>query len=195
MRQVTGRINQSHASKCVSIRLSSDGHAVSEPLQQLPSTVEQIEWLTPLTLLVPKGCFVAERAADYLAEQGFALQHGMQVVWSGTDEPIVAVMAVPSEAVAPYADTVRHTTPLLHTPTVLQPTLWICDTGHLIYIKVYDPTLQLAEVVAVQGEADRAYLLERLAERVDPDRFVLILDDRAGQRKFYQQRFKKVLCE
>lgn len=195
MRQVTGRTNRPIDQKKVSIRLSLDGHSFSVPQGVNPSSVEEIEWLTPQTLLVPKGCFDPQQAAAYLVAQGFVLREDQQVVWSAVEEPIVAVMAVTKEALAPYAASVRHTSPLLHTPTVLQPTLWICDAGQLIYIKVYDPTLQLAEVVAVQSEADRAYLLERLFERIDPERFVLQLDDRAGMVKYYKKQFKKVLCE
>ena len=194
MRQVTGRTSPQTNKKQVSIRISG-GHSFSMPAGLDLAAVESVEWLTPLTVVVPQEFFCEEEAAQSLALGGVVVPEGYGIVWSATSEPIVAVMAVPQEAIDALPDTVQHTTPLLHIPTVLQPTLWICDAGDLIYIKVYDPTLQLAEVISVGGEADRAYLIERLIERIEAERFLLMLDDRAKQTNFYKRHFNKVICE
>ncbi len=194
MRQVTGRTNPQQNKKQVSIRISG-GHSFSVPAGADQKCAEVVEWLTPHTVVVPKELFCEEEAAACLALQGYTIPEGCRVVWSTATEPIVAVMAVAEEVLAMLPSTVQHTTPLLHMPTVLQPTVWICDAGDLIYIKVYDPALQFAEVIAVEGEADRAYLIERLAERIDTERFLLMLDDRAKQISLYKRHFNKVICE
>lgn len=195
MRQVTGRTNLPSDVKKVSIRLSLDGHSFSVPAQTAVEAVETIEWLTLQTVLVPKELFRSEEAASLLEVQGLGLKAGQRAVWSDPHEAIVAVMAVPEELLARFDAAVGHTSPLLHTPTMQQSTIWICDAGQLVYIKVYNPTLQLAEVLPVQSEADRHYLIERLAERITLEEYLVVLEDRADQLKFYKRIFRKVLCE
>lgn len=195
MKQVTGRTKTPHDAKKVSIRLSLDGHSFSIPEGYDLKKIEQIEWLTPYTVLVPKELFAFEQALDYLAAAGQPPVEGFSAVWSSTEEPIIAVMAVPNKALWQFEQELQHTSPLLHIPTVLQPTVWIADYGHLIYIKVYNPQLQLAEAISIADQADRKYLIERLAERLDLPRYVLMLDDRAGMLTFYKKHFKKVICE
>lgn len=195
MRQVTGRTNSPQQTKKVSIRLSLDGHSFSMPTGCDLKAVAEVEWITPYTVLVPKELFLFEEALSYLTAAGQCPPEGFSSVWSTTEQPIVAVMAVPSEALWQFEQEIEHTSPLLHIPTVLQPTMWIADYGHLIYIKVYNPQLQLAESVQIKSEADRRYVVERLAERLDLQHYVLMLDDRAGQLAYYKKQFKKVICE
>lgn len=195
MKQVTGRTNPTQQTQKVSIRLSLDGHSFSMPEGCDLKQMRTVEWLTPYTVLVPKELFVFDEALAYLNAAGQPPLAGYSAVWSSTDEAVVAVMAVPSKALWQFEQEIEHTSPLLHIPTVLQPTLWIADYGYLIYIKVYNPQLQLAEVVRITTEADRSCLVERLAERLELDRYVLMLDDRAGKLPFYKKQFKKVICE
>ncbi len=195
MRRVTGRTNPSKQTKKVSIRLSLDGHSFSIPEGTPLKEIEEIEWLTPYTVLVPKELFLFDQALEYLTAAGLTPPAGYSPVWSSTEAAVVAVMAVPSEALWKFEQEVRHTSPLLHLPTVLQPTLWIADYGHLIYIKVYNPTLQLAETVAIANAADRQCLIERIAERLTLKNYVLMLDDHAATLSYYKKQFKKVICE
>lgn len=193
MRLVTGRTNRPTLQKKVSIRLSG-GHSFSVPEGIDAATIEEVEWLTEHTVLVPKELFSPDKAASYFAASGITIPE-QSVVWSDEHEPYVAVMAIANDERNAFPALQRHTSPLLHIPTVLQPTVWICDAGTLIYIKVYDPALQFAEVVPVSGEADRSYLISRLLQRIDAERFVLMLDDRDKQINFYKRHFKTVICE
>ena len=68
-------------------------------------------------------------------------------------------------------------------------------TGGIILTASAQEKPQVAEVIAVEGEADRAYLIERLTERIDTERFLLMLDDRAKQISLYKRHFNKVICE
>ena len=175
--------------------------AVYQEQQALQEAV-QIEVLTAKSVLVPQVFFAPEDAASLLTMQGVALTDE-EVILTASDpqhNDAVAVMAVPrtlQEYIAEhYGDEVRYTTPLLHVPTVLEPTVYLCDTGSLIYIKVYEPHLTLAEVIAAT-DVDLEFLLHRLTMQLDVGRYVLHLElrHRNKQRaKSYKQYFKKIVC-
>jgi len=113
---------------------------------------------------------------------------------------VVALVAVPSKLYNELRERYgefRPTTPLLTTPTVMEPTIALCDTGSLIYIKVYDKQLCLAEVVAVPDMETLSYLLQRLEGQFELSRFVVQLEARTADKqrmKLYRSYFKKVLC-
>lgn len=169
------------------------------PAAEACAGAETVELLTPWTLLVPCELFDPAAAEALFAAHGLPLPAGMRVVRTSGDDPAIAVMAVPEEAVREIerrcGAKVRYTTPLLHPVAAAEPTVWICDTGELLYLRIYRTGLQLAETVAVGTEAGRSYLLERLAERIDPKEYVLQLEDRAGNARCYRNLFKRMLCE
>lgn len=174
----------------------------------------------------PRRTSYEQAAAALLAAAGMAPQNGDAVVWSAPHpdgpaaaEPrseVVAVMAAGSEALAAArrqaaaahdaAATpepgIRFTTPLLCIAEVQEPTIWWCERAHLIYIKVYGPQLQFAEVVAAATDEERWYLIERLDEAFGlRDRTLLLAGDTAAcaearkqWRRRFGKRFKRVVC-
>lgn len=209
MRQVTGKTNPSTTDKKVSIQLALDGHSFSMATAtgmvayDEACSYETVELLTWRTVLVPKQLFQAEYAASLMAAEGMTLAADERIVLA--EEPQrsehVAVMACTQEVAeiidAMVARGARVTTPLLHTPTFLGPTVWICDTGYLIYIKVYTPAFAFAEALPA-GDEDLHCLLQRLAERCELSKYTLQLDcrhTRKERRKLYKNYFKKIVCE
>ena len=189
----------SNTTNKVSIRLTG-GHSfsVATPTQK----VDEVELLTSRTLLVPEQFYAAEGAKSAFAASGMPIEADDQVLPIRTDKGMMALVALTSaeqEALsAAFGDEVRYTTPLLHPVGNIEPTIWICDTEDLIYIKVYDPKLQAAEVVAIENEADREYLLSRLIEACDPKRYTVRLNLRSKNKQLlrhYKNLFKRLQCE
>ncbi len=189
----------SNTTNKVSIRLTG-GHSfsVATPTQK----VDEVELLTSRTLLVPEQFYAAEGAKSAFAASGMPIEADDQVLPIRTDKGMMALVALTSaeqEALsAAFGDEVRYTTPLLHPVGNIEPTVWICDTEDLIYIKVYDPKLQAAEVVAIENEADREYLLSRLIEACDPKRYTVRLNLRSKNKQLlrhYKNLFKRLQCE
>ena len=189
----------SNTTNKVSIRLTG-GHSfsVATPTQR----VDEVELLTSRTLLVPEQFYAAEGAKSAFAASGMPIEADDQVLPIRTDKGMMVLIALTSaeqEALsAAFGDEVRYTTPLLHPVGNIEPTVWICDTEDLIYIKVYDPKLQAAEVVAIENEADREYLLSRLIEACDPKRYTVRLNLRSKNKQLlrhYKNLFKRLQCE
>lgn len=189
----------SNTTNKVSIRLTG-GHSfsVATPTQK----VDEVELLTSRTLLVPEQFYAAEGAKSAFAASGMSIEADDQVLPIRTDKGMMALVALTTaeqEALsAAFGEEVRYTTPLLHPVGNIEPTVWICDTEDLIYIKVYDPKLQAAEVVAIENEADREYLLSRLNEACDPKRYTVRLNLRSKNKQLlrhYKNLFKRLQCE
>lgn len=189
----------SNTNKKVSIRLTG-GHSfsVATPVGK----VEEVELLTERTLLVPEQFYAAEGIKEAFAAAGMPLDGEGQILPIRTDKGMMALIALTHDEsatlAATYGDQMRYTTPLLTPVGNIEPTIWICDTGDLIYIKVYDPKLQIAEVVTIQNEADRDYLLSRLVEACDPKRYTVRLEMRVNDKQIkrqYQTYFKRLQCE
>ena len=175
--------------------------AVYQEQQALQEAV-QIEVLTAKSVLVPQVLFAPEDAVSLLTMQGVVLTDEEEILTASDSQhnDAVAVMVVPRSLQKyvgeHYGEKVVYTTPLLHVPTVLEPTVYLCDTGSLIYIKVYEPHLTLAEVIAAT-DVDLEFLLHRLTMQLDVVRYVLHLElrHRNKQRaKSYKQYFKKIVC-
>lgn len=200
MRLVTGKTNRSNDSKKVSIQHVLDGHSFSLPMPT--EGVEEVELLSVATLLVPRELYRAEVVADLFAAAGCVVpQDSEYVLCEATQQPdAVAVVAMPRvvmEQVRDRFSDVCYTTPLLAAPAVMAPVMMLCDTGSLIYIKVYDPQLSLAEVIPAESEQEVEYLLQQLSQQYDLSRFTLELDLRVSDKrrlKSYKNRFKHILC-
>lgn len=189
----------SNTQKKVSIRLTG-GHSfsVATPTKR----VEEVELLTPHTLLVPEQFYATEGIKAAFAAAGMPLGEEEQVLPIRTDKGMMALVALTTAEVEAltqaFGHDVRYTTPLLHPVGNIEPTIWICDTEDLIYIKVYDPKLQIAEVVSIASEADRAYLMTRLVETCDPNRYTVRLELRSTNKAIkrqYQTYFNSLKCE
>lgn len=188
----------SNTNKMVSIRLTG-GHSFSVPTAE---KVDVVELLTDHTLLVPEQFYAAEGVRAAFAASGMAIDNEMQIIPIRTDKDMMALVALTAdehEALKrAYSDEVRYTTPLLSPVGNIEPTIWICDTGDLIYIKVYDPKLQMAEVVPIEDAADRDYLLARLTQSCDPNRYTVRLNLRTNDKSIlrqYKNYFKRLQCE
>ncbi|MBQ5903375.1 MAG: hypothetical protein IIW89_03475, partial [Alistipes sp.] len=159
----------------VSIRLTG-GHSFSVPTAE---KVDVVELLTDHTLLVPEQFYAAEGVRAAFAASGMAIDNEMQIIPIRTDKGMMALVALTADEYEAlkraYGEEVRYTTPLLSPVGNIEPTIWMCDTGDLIYIKVYDPKLQMAEVVPIEDAADRDYLLARLTQSCDPNRYTVRL--------------------
>ena len=188
----------SNTNKMVSIRLTG-GHSFSVPTAE---KVDVVELLTDHTLLVPEQFYAAEGVRAAFAASGMTLDSEMEIIPIRTDKGMMALVALTTdehEALKrTYGVEVRYTTPLLSPVGNIEPTIWICDTGNLIYIKVYDPKLQMAEVVPVEDAADRDYLLARLTQSCDPNRYTVRLNLRTNDKSIlrqYKNYFKRLQCE
>ena len=188
----------SNTNKMVSIRLTG-GHSFSVPTVE---KVDVVELLTNHTLLVPEQFYAAEGVRAAFAASGMTLDSEMEIIPIRTDKGMMALVALTTdehEALKrAYGEEVRYTTPLLSPVGNIEPTIWLCDTGDLIYIKVYDPKLQMAEVVPVEDAADRDYLLARLTQSCDPNRYTVRLNLRTNDKSIlrqYKNYFKRLQCE
>ena len=205
MKQVTGRTNPRPAVKKVSIQLALDGHSFSiagcEGL--LPEPTVTVEILTARTLLVPEELFDPQRAAALLAADGKTPLTGEVTVHSAPHNGAVAVMAVPELALQQLrerldADTqLTYTTPLLPVIHPKTPTVLLRRAGHYLYIKVYHPTLRLAEVIPAPTDADVRYAVERLDSEFPAKEYTLCVKGKAARPliKLVGKRYKKVQCE
>lgn len=188
----------SNTNKMVSIRLTG-GHSFSVPTAE---KVDVVELLTDHTLLVPEQFYAAEGVRAAFAASGMAIDNEMQIIPIRTDKGMMALVALTAdehEALKrAYGEEVRYTTPLLSPVGNIEPTIWMCDTGDLIYIKVYDPKLQMAEVIPIEDAADRDYLLARLTQSCDPNRYTVRLNLRTNDKSIlrqYKNYFKRLQCE
>ena len=208
MKQATGSNAPRHVDK-VSIQRSLDGHSFSVPaLDDIAPDAErvEVEVVTAQTMLVPGELFVPEAAAELLAAAGLACMKGQTAVWSrparlDSETEAVAVMAIDESILHSIrkhlGDRAEFTTPLLAGPTQGRPTLWLRHKASVLYIKVFDRSLRMAEAIRVPREADILYFVERLAGVFPLDRMILHLADArtAELRKSIGKRFKQVVCE
>lgn len=204
MKQVTGSKTSDSVNNKVSIQLSLDGHSFSlpEPKAEFPAgTPVEVELLTPKTMLVPAELSDREDDRVLLASNAVSVADDECVVSSAPGSSAVALMAVPSaltrDLAEHYGDRLHYTTPLLHEVKTEQPTVWMDRRGGLLYIKVYDPALQLAEVIPAADDADILYFIERLGTAFPLAEYVLCVagDDAARLRRLLGKIFKESVCE
>ncbi len=199
MKQVTGS-NNPVSEKKVSIQRSLDGHSFSVTPRDFDADhVSTVEVLSPQTMLVPGEVFGEEDAAALLAANGTPAAEGDVTVWSDATRPVIAVMALPAAALGMHdkgcsLKRFSFTTPLLHTPVGDKPLVWMCRRAHLLYIKVYGPELQLAEVIVAPEVEDVTYFIERLSGMINTVQYNLQLsgDDDKSMRRAVAKRFKSV---
>ena len=154
-------------------------------------------------MLAPTEILDPEQATELMLIAGFCLDKEDQVVIVRDEKTgIAALMALPRVLVATveerYGDHYEFTTPLLRTRVCTEPTAWLYLANDLIYIKVYDPKLQMAEVVPIEDAADRDYLLARLTQSCDPNRYTVRLNLRTNDKSIlrqYKNYFKRLQCE
>ena len=167
MKQVTGSNNPSVPQR-VSIQQPLDGHSFSASALPEAAPDEGIvcELLTAKTLLVPAEEFDPQAAGALLAAAGMAPDATESAVWSEPEGEAVGVMAFDRTAIEAlrtrYADALHFATPLLGRFEPSVPAVLLDKRGGILYIKVYDRSLRLAEVVPAASEEDRLYVMESL---------------------------------
>lgn len=205
MKQETGRTNLRTAANKVSIQLALDGHSFSivGSSAALSEAVVSVEILTPRTLLVPEELFDPSHAETLLAADGKAPLTGEEIVHSAPVEGIVALMAVPAQALRRLrerldADTeLAYTTPLLTPVHPAKPTVLLHRAAGYLYIRIYNGGLRLAEVLPTPTDADIRYVLERLETEFPLKQYAAQLTGKEKRRleKLVGNRFKSIRCE
>lgn len=181
----------------MSIRLWSDGH--SFPGEQLKTLREQvgeggveIELLSPRTTLVPATCFTPEQAESLLSLAGQPCRYDETAVWSDAWEGVVAVMAIDRATLEQLPKSVRFTSPLLALKTESPQSVLLARYENLLYVKVWDMRLRLAEVARVETDEDLLYYLARLGEVLPLRSYSLVAtgDEPRKLRKLVKKYFK-----
>ena len=205
MKQATGRIDRRSVADNVSIQLALDGHSFSlvggQGIQQ--GTAVSVGVLTVRTLLVPEELFKPEHAASLLAADGKAPLTGEETVCTAPQNGVVAVMAVPSQALQQLHERFDEGTPLTYTTPLLldlhttQPTVLLQWVAGYLYIKIYQTGLRLAEVLPAPTDADIRYAIERLGTAFPFKQYALRVAGREARRlgKLTGHFFKQVRCE
>ncbi len=205
MKQATGRIDRRSATDNVSIQLALDGHSFSLVGGQgiLPETDVTVEILTARTLLVPEELFAPQYAAALLAADGKAPLTGEETICTAPQQGVVAVMAVPSQALQQLYErfdegtALTYTTPLLLDPHPTKPTVLLQWIAGYLYIKIYHTGLRLAEVLPAPTDADIRYAIERIGTAFPLKQYALRVAGREARRlsKLAGKFFKHVRCE
>ena len=123
------------------------------------------------------------------------------VVCSDPAQETVALMAVPAAALQPVAERfgerLFYTSPLLHAVATTTPVVWLCLRSGLLYVRVCDPALQLAEVIPAPDEADILYFIERLSGSFELKHYALRAagDDPRALMKLLGPLFSEATCE
>lgn len=149
--------------------------------------------LTHKTTLVPAEIFRPEEATLCLEFCGLRCEASECVVWSEPREGVVAVMAADRSVVEQYPKGTPYRTPLLEGPVApTEPTVWLAGYGNLLYIKVYDPTLRLAEVLHLESEEDILYYVATLGEMIPTRKYRLQTagEDPAVLKRLLKSQFK-----
>lgn len=207
MKQATGN-NIPHTADRVSIQQSLDGHSFSISGLEGAFPGDEavpVEILTPQTLLVPSEFLQTMTPAELLAAAGMACGEKQQAVRTfpktlGTDTEIIAVMALAEEALQAVRERLGYrasfTTPLLYGPTAGRPTVWLYLRADILYIKVFDRTLRMAEAIPAATDADIIYFIDRLGKAFPLNDMLLRTIGRNGKklRKLLGNRFQEVIC-
>nr|WP_300878990.1 hypothetical protein [uncultured Alistipes sp.] len=92
---------------------------------------------------------------------------------------------------------VRFTSPLLHPVAEAGRCVWLRPEAGILYIKVYDGGLRLAEAIPSPTVDDALCLLDRLAGVWPLAEFTLRLAGAQGAawRKTFKRRFRQIVCE
>lgn len=136
---------------------------------------QAMDILTHKTTLVPASEFLPEKADLYLRMAGLAPLHDECALWSAPCCEKVAVMAVGRALMGRYEGK-ELWSPLLTPHSPLKPTIWLYSAQHLLYIKVYDNELRLAEVVRAENEADVHYYLSSLKRALPAAEYELLIE-------------------
>lgn len=207
MKQVTGATNSQSKHTDVSIQLRLDGHSFS--MESLSGRIsggkgkKTIEVISAKTILVPRELFDPQ-SADYLLElSGMALSGSETVIYSDPKSQAIALMGVEENAIRQLEKTLPGapvwSSPLLYTPTVSTPAIWLFRYEELVYLKIWGPdrALRLAEVLPAPTPEDTLfYITEFVRDMNLSDYPILTGKSAADDAHLLKKYFKRVtLCE
>lgn len=150
----------------MSIRLWSDGH--SFPREQVEACKDNaeclVELLTPRSTLVPLSYFTPEAAEELLLLAGLPCRESECAVWSEASDGVVAVMAIDRSTRDLLPVKTSFTSPLLAANPGGEYHALISRYEKLLYIKIWEKKLRLAETLTVANDEEVIYYLSRLEE-------------------------------
>ena len=96
-----------------------------------------------------------------------------------------------------FGERLFYTSPLLHAVATTTPVVWLCLRSGLLYVRICDPALQLAEVIPAPDEADILYFIERLSGSFELTHYALRAagDDPRALMKLLGSLFSEATCE
>lgn len=155
-------------SNYVSIQLPLGGHSFSQrdiTKYAAEGVAAEVVVSTVKSVAVPEQLFDAANMADYLAMAHLAVAKNEVVVATQPKDGVVVVMAVNAECNAllqqSFPQGVVYISPLTMGELPEEGSVLYLAEG-VLYIRVVRQGLQLAEVVAVNSEADMLYTLEQI---------------------------------
>lgn len=188
---------------CVSIQLPLGGHSFSrvniEGISLSNDSTLMATLHTAKCVAVPAELFHEKDAESYLAMSAIAIDKEECVVCSDKSHPVVAVMAVNREChkllSESYGNRLHYTTPLLLTPAPEQGSVLHLAEG-VLYIRVVDEGLRLAEVVEVSSDADILYYLESIHRVLNIyNMYARAEGDTKRLMRICKKLFTKIVCE
>ena len=183
----------------VSTRLVLGGHSFSGVYVERHGSVDarsEAIVATAQTVLVPYALFCQNEAA-VIADAGLVIRDGECAVFSEPKDDIVAVMVIGCDMLdeARQRGCMSWTSPLLLDCPTERGTVLSLANG-VLFVRIYDDGLQLAEAVEVQGESDVIYYLEQINAAYHIYNIGVCLQLGAEQLKNVCKRlFKHVVCE
>ena len=200
MKPATGS-NPAAPSKEMSIRLRPDGHSFPTVSAAEFETAGRIlcSVLTHKTVLVPNEVFERDSAANCLALAGLGCTETECAVYSDPQREQIAVMALDERLHRQLTERAGrrlvYTSPLLHRPDFAERGVWLMHTDGLLYVKVYDNGLRLAEAVRAQGTTDVLYYLGRLDRSFPPASHPITLSGSDTLARQLRKYYPDVRCE
>lgn len=199
MKQETGN-SQLTVQKEMSIRLRSDGHSFPEiPAEVLRAGKVRCTVITHKTVLMPREYFDRAAAENALAIAGLSCEASETAVYSDPQSQQIAIMALDKtkhhRLVECFGDRLSYTSPLLFEPKISDTGVWLQHCEGILYIKLYNKVLRVAEAVRAQGTTDILYYINKLNESFPLREYPLYL---SGNKVLAQQLrtfFREVKCE
>lgn len=188
--------NTSHSG--MPIRLTSDGHTLSNGGGTLPDGRVEILLCTPKTTLVPADHLSTENLASHLRNVGLHPTAEEVVVVSQERDGIVAVMTIGrtlSERLSATGAEIRFCSPLLE-DDIKSDGVAIALYGKVLYVRVIIGGLRFAEAMEITTDADITYNLGLVASVYDIyNMYARVSGDCKRLQRVIKPMFKNLVCE
>lgn len=184
----------------LSIRLRADGHSFPELSQDMLRAQRiRCSVVTHKTVLIPSEFFDRNGAATALRLAGLECSGTETAVYSDPQAQQIAVMALDKkrheQLCEAFGDRLSYTSPLLFQPKFTGVGVWLMHIDGILYIKLYDKVLRVAEAVRAQGTADILYYLGALNRTIPLRDYPLCLSGGKTLARQLRVFFRDVRCE